>query len=78
MLRLPREGRGGTGSPTVEHGDRARLRRLRAAFNAAHAVGDHDRGIAIVQETHTLFTQMRQRIDEEHDANKPTEAGRPA
>lgn len=59
-----------------QHDDRARLCRLRSAFNDAHAVEDHDRGIAIVRERLALVAQMRHRIDEVHDANRPMEAGR--
>lgn len=56
--------------------DRECLRRLRAAFNDAHAVGNHVRGIAIVRETTALIARMRQRIEIVHDANRPMEAGR--
>jgi len=59
-----------------QHDDRECLRRLRTAFNDAHAVGDHVRGMMIVRETIALIALMRQRIEIVRDANRPMEAGR--
>ncbi len=59
-----------------QYDDRECLRRLRAAFNDAHAVGDHVRGMMIVRETTALIARMRRRIEIVRDANTPREAGR--
>ena len=59
-----------------QHDDRECLRRLCTAFNDAHAVGNHVRGIAIVRETNALIARMHHRIENVHDANTPKKAGR--
>ncbi|MDQ2787458.1 MAG: hypothetical protein M3Y58_20915 [Chloroflexota bacterium] len=59
-----------------QHDDRECLRRLRTAFNDAHAVGNHVRGMMIVRETTALIARMRRHIEIVRDANTPREAGR--